>query len=163
MRSTRLRIIDVVLGFRSGFFSILLLAVFFTAGSAAFAQGGKPEEPVYTNYRGVHIGSTQAESRKALGEPQEGSDAQDTYDFNGKEYASIYFDAEHKVKAISIDYVGEDNKPPTALQVVGSAAESKPDGSSFKMVKYPKVGYWVSYNRTAGQSPLISVTIQKMQ
>lgn len=163
MRSTRLRSIDVVLGFRSGLFSILLLMVFSAAGSVAFAQGGKPDEPVYTNYRGVHIGSTQAESRKALGDPQEGTDAQDTYVFNEKEYASIYFDADRKVKAISIDYVGDDNKPPTAIQVVGGAAETKPDGSLFKMVRYPKAGYWVSYNRTAGQSPLISVTMQKMQ
>jgi hypothetical protein len=163
MRSTRQGVFDVVLGFRSELFIALLLAVFSAAGSVVSAQTGKPDEPVYTNYRGVKIGATQAESRKALGQPQEGTDAQDTYVFNEKEYASIYFDAERKVKAISIDYLGDETKPPTAIQVVGSAADTKPDGSTFKMVRYPKAGYWVSYNRTAGQSPLISVTMQKMQ
>jgi hypothetical protein len=29
-------------------------------------------------------------------------------------------------------------------------------------VRYPKEGYWVSYSRTAGDTPIISITIQKM-
>jgi len=27
-------------------------------------------------------------------------------------------------------------------------------------VRYPKAGYWVSYNRTAGNSPMITITMQ---
>ena len=30
-----------------------------------------------------------------------------------------------------------------------------------KMVTYTEAGYWVSYSRTAGDSPLVIITMQK--
>jgi hypothetical protein len=30
------------------------------------------------------------------------------------------------------------------------------------MVRFPKAGYWISYNRTGGNSPMTSVTLQKI-
>ena len=68
----------------------------------------------------------------------------------------------HKVVAISIDFMGGLNDAPSPKQVLGADIEAKPDGSIYKLVRYPKAGYWVSYNRTAGDSPLVSITMQKI-
>jgi hypothetical protein len=46
--------------------------------------------------------------------------------------------------------------------VFGEDIEAKADGSKSRLVRYPKAGFWVSYNRTAGDTPLVTVTIQKM-
>jgi hypothetical protein len=50
----------------------------------------------------------------------------------------------------------------TPQQVFGADFETKPDGSKHKLVRYPKAGCWVSYSRTAGDTPIVSITIQKM-
>ena len=47
--------------------------------------------------------------------------------------------------------------------ILGTEADSKQDGSLYKMLRFPKVGYWVSYTRTAGDSPMTLVTMQKIQ
>ena len=31
----------------------------------------------------------------------------------------------------------------------------------YKMVSYPKAGYWVAYSRTAGDEPLTIITMQR--
>jgi hypothetical protein len=51
---------------------------------------------------------------------------------------------------------------PTAKGVFGAEVEPKADGSIYRMVRYPKAGYWLSYNRTSGSSPLTTVTLQKL-
>jgi hypothetical protein len=51
----------------------------------------------------------------------------------------------------------------TPQQVFGEDFETKPDGSKHKLVRYPKAGYWVSYSRTAGDTPIVTITIQKLQ
>jgi len=28
--------------------------------------------------------------------------------------------------------------------------------------RYPEAGYWVSYNRIAGDKPIVTITVQKM-
>ena len=43
-----------------------------------------------------------------------------------------------------------------------AAQEPKPDGSIFKMIRYQDAGYWVSYNRQAGEKAVVIVMIQKM-
>ena len=50
----------------------------------------------------------------------------------------------------------------TPQQVFGADVETQADGSKHRLVRYPKAGYWVSYSRTAGDTPIISVTIQKL-
>jgi hypothetical protein len=75
----------------------------------------------------------------------------------------IYDKATRKVTAISVDFVNGASSPITPQQVFGSDIESKPDGSKYKLVRYPKAGYWVSYSRTAGETPMITITMQKLQ
>jgi hypothetical protein len=163
MRELRHCNFDVVLR-RTVWIGLAAMALVLGCGARAAAQGGKSgggDEPVYTAYRGVHIGATMSEARKALGGAVDKSDAQDLYVFNEKEMATVYYGPDKKVSAISVDFVDGAANIPTALQVVGSAVESKPDGSATMTVHYAKAGYWVCYNRTGGDKPLISVTMQK--
>ncbi len=64
--------------------------------------------------------------------------------------------------AISIDFMNGASEVITPQQVFGADVEAKPDGSKYKLVRYPKAGYWVSYSRTAGDTPIITVTIQQI-
>jgi hypothetical protein len=121
------------------------------------------EEPIFHEYRGVQIGWLADDVRKKLGNPADKNEEQDFYVFNDKETAQFFYEkATHKVTAISIDFANGANGVLTPQQVFGADFEAKPDGSKYKVIRYPKVGFWVSYSRTAGDTPLITVTIQKM-
>lgn len=119
------------------------------------AQGG-------FQFRGVKIGMVTDEARKKLGAPKEKSPEQDFYVFNDNEAVQIYY-LKGAVSAISIDYMSGASGVPTPKDVLGAEAEAKADGSIYKVVRYPKAGYWVSYSRTAGDEPTITITMQKIQ
>jgi hypothetical protein len=125
------------------------------------AAGGD-EAPVFNDYRGVKLGWIADEVRKKLGNPANKADDQDFYMFGENERAQVYYDKDRQVTAISIDFMNGATGAFTPEQVLGSGIEAKSDGSMTKLVRYPKAGYWVSYSRTAGEKPMISVTIQKM-
>lgn len=82
--------------------------------------------------------------------------------FGDNETAQIVYDKTHKVITISADFLTAGTSVPTAKQVFGAEVEAKADGSVYKMVRFPKAGYWVSFNRTSGNSPMTSVTLQKI-
>ena len=124
---------------------------------------GEDPSPLFLEYRGVQLGMTSDEVRKKLGDPKEKGEEQDFYIFNENETAQFLYDKTHKVTAISADFMSAANKTPTAKDVFGSDVEAKADGSVYKMVRYPKAGYWLSFNRTGGTSPLTTVTLQKIQ
>ena len=147
----------------------LLVVITLTIAGVAVAQTVRKtpvtheEEPVFLDYRGVKIGWVADEVRKKLGNPANKGDEQDFYVFNEKETCQIFYDkATSKVTAISVDFTNGAREVITPQQVFGADIEAKPDGSKSKLVRYPKAGYWVSYSRTAGDSPIITVTIQKM-
>jgi hypothetical protein len=121
------------------------------------------ETPVFHDYRGVKIGWVADEVRKKLGNPANKGDEQDFYIFGEKETAQVFYDkATRQVTAISVDFINGAGEVITPQQVFGADFEGKPDGSKSKLVRYPKAGYWVSYSRTAGDSPIITVTIQRL-
>jgi hypothetical protein len=159
--------------------SVFALALFATAGSLqkaeaqshssaraavtnSAAQSKGADDPLFSEYKGVRIGMTADEARKKLGEPQDKSDEQDFYVISEKESAQVFYDKAKKTYAISINYLGGGSETPAPKGVLGSEIEAKPDGSLYKMVRYPKAGYWVSYSRTAGTDPLTTVTIQRI-
>jgi hypothetical protein len=124
---------------------------------------GVADDPVFNEYRGVQIGWLADDVRKKLGDPANKGDEQDYYMFGEKETAQFQYDkATKKVIAISVDFINGASAVLTPQQVLGSDIEAKPDGSKYKLVRYPKAGYWLSYNRTAGDTPIITVTIQKL-
>jgi hypothetical protein len=152
---------------------ICVLALTLILGASLSAVSGKTinahsigpipsATPTYSGYRGVKIGMTTDETRKLLGSPKEKSDEQDYFVFSDKESAQIMYDSSHTVAAISVTYIGKGASIPTPKDVFGEDAETKPDGSIMKMVRYPKNGFWISYNRTSGDDPLVIITAQKM-
>lgn len=117
--------------------------------------------PVFTDYRGVKIGMTAEEVRAKLDNVKKG-DRQDYLVFAERESAQIYYDDKGKVTAISVDYFGDNSNVPSPEAVLGAALQAKPDGSMYQLNRYPEAGYWVSYNRTAGDKPIVTITMQKI-
>jgi hypothetical protein len=102
------------------------------------------------------------DARKKLGNPKESADAQDFFQLNDNESAQVYYDAAHKVMAISITYTGKLDSAPTPRTVFGEDGEVKADGGIFKMERYPKAGFWISYTRTGGDDPMVVLALQKI-
>jgi hypothetical protein len=144
----------------------LVAAVTFSAGASIPANAQRPkggDEPVFTEFKGVRIGMTTDEARKKLGSPRDKADEMDIYLFNENQAVQVYYDKTKTVSAISIDFMSGATDIPNAKDIVGADADQRPDGSSYKMVRYPKAGYWVSYSRTAGKEPTITITMQKIE
>ena len=150
---------------------LLLVMLVFLSGVNASAQrksGGAAapaaeESPgSFHEYRGIQLGMTADEVRKKLGEPKDKGTEQDFYVFNETETAQIVYDKSQKVVTISADFMTQGPDVLTAKQVFGSDVDAKPDGSVYKMVRFPKAGYWLSFNRTSGASPMTTVTLQKI-
>jgi len=129
----------------------------------AAAPAVEDESGIFKEYRGVQLGMTADEARKKLGSPKDKSDEQDFFIFDEKETAQIVYDPGHKVVTISVDFLSAGTEVPTYKQVVGGEPEAKADGSVYKMLRFTKAGYWLSYNRTGGTVPLTTVTLQKIQ
>jgi hypothetical protein len=148
----------------------LLVVISFAFGGVGHAQTGQKnpsaaadDQPVFNDYRGVKIGWLADEVRKKLGSPADKGDEQDFYVFGDKETAQVMYDkATRTVTAISVDFMNGAREVLTPQQVLGADIDAKPDGSKYRLVRYPKAGYWVSYSRTAGDHPIITVTIQKL-
>lgn len=120
------------------------------------------DKPLYQEYRGIQLGMAAEEVRKKLGTPADKSDEQDFFNFNDAESAQIFYDKTKKVMAISANFLQGAQNAPTPKALFGEELAAKADGSVYKMARYPKAGCWLSYSKTAGNSPLISVTLQKI-
>jgi hypothetical protein len=131
------------------------------AGATTAADKSK-DEPPFSAYKGVRIGMTAEEARKLLGNPTDKGDAQDVYSFNENESCQVYYDETKKVSAVSITFLGGKSVP-TAKSVLGDDAEARQDGSIYKLIRFPKAGYWVSYTRTSGNEPMTVIAIQKLK
>jgi hypothetical protein len=134
-----------------------------TLSGAAATHAQKADDPLFSEFKGVRIGTPTDEARKKLGSPKEKGDEQDYFLLNDNQQVMVYYDKTTKtVTAISIDFMNGANQVPTPKQIIGSEIDSKADGSGYKLVRYPKAGFWVSYSRTSGKEPTISITIQKI-
>ena len=121
------------------------------------------DQPAFVEFKGVRLGMTADEARKKLGTPHDKSAEQDFYIFNDTQAVQVFYDKAGAVSAISIDFMSGANGIPAAKAVLGTEPETKADGSVYKMLRYPKAGYWVSYCRTAGNSPTTTITMQKIE
>jgi hypothetical protein len=119
------------------------------------------DEPLYREYKGVTLGMSADEARRKLGNPQEKDKVQDFFVLSETERARVYYDDKGQVSAVIVTFVGKSANAPDARAILGSEVEAKPDGSAYKIVTYPKAGYWVAYSRTAGDEPLTIITMQK--
>ena len=122
-------------------------------------------QPVLTNYKDVKIGMTDKEVRDKLGKAEIDDKDGFFYRFSDDEFAQIRLDNDKKVRLLAVTYSGENKNAPKYTDVFGADAkiEAKPDGSVYKLIRYPEAGYWVAYSRTAGDKPSVTVTMQKMR
>jgi hypothetical protein len=147
-------------------FTMIVLGAAVSCMAASVTQAQRKAEDdssVFRDYRGIQLGMLADEVRKKLGDPKDKGDEQDFFMFGETETAQIVYDKTHKVITISADFLTAANAVPTAKQIFGAEVEAKADGSCYKMVRFTKAGYWLSYNRTSGNSPLTTVTLQKIQ
>jgi hypothetical protein len=145
--------------------ALLVLACYTNALAQKAGVAMKPaivsQQPLFAEYKGVRLGMTPAEVQTRLGKPEFADAELNYFVISPTETVQIGYDATTKVKAISIDYQNGAGAP-EPMQVVGTQLETKDDGSRYKVVRYEGLGFWVSYNRTAGPVVTISITIQKM-
>lgn len=142
---------------------VLFAAIFIFSMPSGYGQTNSAgtDAPVYTDYRGIKIGMSVDEVRAKLSQIKKG-DRQDMLVVSENESAQIYYDEQGKVNAISVDYFGDVSKAPSPDTVLGVAIQPKADGSMYQLNRYPQAGYWVSYNRTAGDKPIVTITVQKI-
>lgn len=148
--------------------AIVVAAAFFSAGTRTSAARvtprtlPTPERTLFTEYRGVKIGMPAADVRTKLGKAKDETDTQDQYIFSESESAQFYYDATKNVNAIMITFTGDVTKAPTAKDVFGQDLTPNDQGMIFKMEKYPKAGFWISYTRTSGSDQMVNIALQKM-
>lgn len=142
--------------------SFLLLSILLILTVSGAAQ--TTDAPVMQDYRGVKLGMTADEAREKLGKPKTEDENGFFYVFSDDETAQVLLDGDHKVNVISVTYSNDYHNPPSCEDVFGKGVEpeTKPSGTLYKRVTFPKDGYWVAYSRTAGDKPIVSVMFNKM-
>lgn len=118
------------------------------------------QQPLYTDYKGVRLGMTDQDARAKLGTPAMTNGELDYFVFSDTETAQVTYDASRRVRAISVDYVNGVGAPDYKA-VVGGDLEMK-NGALYKMARYDREGFWVSYYRNAGPVIIVTITIQKI-
>lgn len=120
--------------------------------------------PILKNYKEVKIGATDDEVREHLGKKAVIDDKDGFFYQFDNEMAQIRLDADKKVRLIAITYMNDNKNALQFADVFGAdvTAEPSADGSVYKLMRYPEAGYWVTYSRTAGDKPTVTVTMQKM-
>lgn len=173
---SNLRRLPLWLALMAVLIAALLIAVPLTAGQTpdtsqiaqttadnTSAYSAMELQPVFTEYRGIKIGMTADEVRKRIDKLRDKGEKQDFFVLSDTETAQVFYDKDGKVMAISVDYMGKGSNPPMPVDVLGEEIQPKADGSIYELNRYPSAGFWVSYNRTAGDDPTVTITIQKSQ
>ena len=146
--------------------SVILLAasVSFPASIAAVSAPSMDADnstPIFISYKGISIGMLTEQVRASLGSPKSSADASDTFAPSDHEFISVYYER-GKVSAFTITFTGDIGSAPAAKTVLGEEADVKPDGGLFKMVRYPKAGFWVSYCKIVGDEPIVIIAVNKI-
>ena len=75
---------------------------------------------------------------------------------------SLLYDGAGIVAAVSIEFEGVEETAPPPEKVIGKTVDVNPDGSIYARVRRPDDGYWICYCRTGGASPVVTVTVQRI-
>jgi hypothetical protein len=118
--------------------------------------------PLYSEFKGVKIGTPREEARKLLGSPQEKDKQQDFFVLSDRQRVRVYYDDKGAASAVIATYIGKSADAPTPKDILGAEPEQKQDGSVYQLVRYPEAGYWIAYSRTAGDEPMTIITMQRM-
>lgn len=137
---------------------LVVTTVLMPASAAAAADNGVP---LFSSYKGISIGMLPEQVRASLGNPKDSKDSTDFFSVSDHEYIAVYYEG-GKVTAFTITFSGNLGSAPTAKAVLGEEANVKPDGGLFKLVQYPKAGFWVSYNKIVGDEPMVMIAVRKI-
>ena len=175
MRISKFKRLPLWLAILAVLISAVLIAVPLTSGQThdtrqiaqTTAANKSPDStmelpPVFKEYRGIKIGMTADEVRKLVDKLRDKGETQDFFVLSDTETAQVFYDKDGKVRAISIDYLGKGSDPPMPVEVLGEEIQPKSDGSMYGRKRYPSAGFWIAYNRTAGDDPTVTITMQKV-
>ncbi len=151
---------------KSKFWLVLKISFLLIFSLSFFAVSGfaqTDDAPLMQDYKGVKIGMTADQVREKLGKPKTEDKEGFFYVFSDKETAQVLLGSDHLVNTISVTYSNDFHNPPTCEDVFGKGVEpeTRPSGSLYKMIRFPKEGYWVAYSRLAGDEPTVSITMNK--
>jgi hypothetical protein len=133
-----------------------------SAGAPAPAGGVTDSDAVFQIFKGARLGMKAEEVRKILGRPQEKDDAQDFYVLSETHRIRVYYGADGGATALVASFVGEGSGAPTPEAILGGPAEPTANGSASGSALRPEKGYRVSYSRTAADTPMVFITVQKL-
>lgn len=121
-------------------------------------------EPAIRDLRGVSIDMTLDVAKEKLGKPKVADKAGLYYEFSKSESAQIGIDDKKKVRTIALIFSYDSSNIPTFAEVFGPDVPmvEKKDGSIYKMVRYPKDGFWIAYSRAAGMKPMTIITMRRI-
>lgn len=104
------------------------------------------------------------EVKEKLGKPKIGDKAGSYYEFSKGESAQIGLDNAKKVRTIALIFSSDSPDVPTYADVFGPDVPlaAKPNGSIYKLIRYPEAGYWVAYSRSAGEKPITIITMRRI-
>ena len=142
---------------------VLTWGVSAQAQKSRVAAGNQPavtQQPLYSDYKGVRLGMTPDQTRSKLGKTTFSDNELDYFVLSETETVQIGYDAQRKVKIISVDYLNGTGAP-APKSVVGAELETRENGSLYRVVHFDSLGFWVSYSRTAGPVIIVTITIQK--
>ena len=145
---TRMRMVGI-------FLSLIFSVVAVQAQAAS-------EKSSYTGYKGLLVGAMASDVRSKLGNPREKTDTMDLFVVSEVESVQFYYNSTQAVTAIMVTYSGDLKLAPTPMDIFGEDVAPNAEGGIFKMVRYPKSGFWISYNRTTGSDAVVSIAVQKM-
>lgn len=148
---------------------LLATLLLFVSGSNARAQKSRAavaplpaaQAPLFNEYKGVRLGMTGEQARSKLGKSTFSDKELDYFVLSNTEAVQVGYDAQGKVNAISIDFQNGIGAPDPKA-VVGADLELRENGTSYRVVHYDSLGFWVSYSRTAGPVLIVTITMQKM-
>ena len=126
------------------------------------AETDPATEPIFKDYKGVRIGMSADEVAEKLGEAAVKDENEEIFLISDFEMVQVSYGKNGVVNAVSITYSAEHPNAPTALAVLGEDVAADADGRIYKFTRYPERGYWLAYSRTAGEAPVVSVTMNKM-
>jgi hypothetical protein len=163
MRNTLHKALSVAIAVMVIALAGLFVSAYAQTGKSRAANGDAPltQQPLFTDYKGVKLGMEPQEVRAKLGDPVLKDEEMDYFILSDGVNVQVAYDKTHKVRTISIDYAGGIGAP-AYRAVVGTELDTRPDGSTYKIVRYESLGFWVSYNRTAGPVITVTITIQKI-
>ena len=130
--------------------------------AAALTSTSAAPLPLTSIYKDVKIGTDADEVRKLLGKAK--IDDKDGFFYDEEsELVQIRLDENTKVRLISVTYPSNSPSAPKYSDLFGGESiEAKPDGSVYRLVRYPEAGYWIAYSKTGGDRPTVTVTMQKL-